>query len=98
MTILVKVSGCLSQFIFIFVILNSLRAPRCLTVSFSANAPDIADKAVLFTITKTYDSRLLCQFFFDVVQQTVQHCRVALLKQSNALRQPVDHFHVIVDA
>jgi hypothetical protein len=33
--------------------------------------------------------------FFNIVQQTVQHCRVPLLKTPKTLLQPVSHFLIV---
>ncbi len=95
MPILVKVSACSSQFIFIFRPVADI--PGCATtdVIFNLLGSFSSYIAVTLTIKKHYDSDLLGEFFFDIVQQTMQHCGVALFQKAKTLIEPVGHFNVI---
>lgn len=98
MPILVKVSALPSQFIFNFATFPLAGRSRCSCADFAENSPQRGNQAVDMTAIKHYLKLLTGELFFDIMQQTMQHCRVALLKKTNALFQPVDHFDVVVDA
>jgi hypothetical protein len=57
-------------------------------------------KAVLQWITLHNDQSLqvsLCELFFDVMQQPVQHRRIPLWQNAQPLVQPIAQFLVIAD-
>ncbi|EJK92478.1 hypothetical protein UUU_04640 [Klebsiella pneumoniae subsp. pneumoniae DSM 30104 = JCM 1662 = NBRC 14940] len=57
-----------------------------------------AHRTAYTSINKKYDRVLFWQVFFNIMQQTMQHCRVALLQQAQPLRQPVGQFGIILHA
>ncbi|GEM_PF-3548693 len=95
MPILVKVSACSSQFIFIFRPFAVIPGCAGTDVTFNLLGSFSSYIAVTLTIKKRYESDLLGEFFFDIVQQTMQHCGVTLFQQTKTLIEPVGHFNVI---